>query len=41
MSSIPLSYDTESIQEFTVEMQVLWWEAIKGDSAKAGGIDIN
>ena len=41
MSSIPLSYDTEAIQEFTVEMQVLWWEAIKGDSAKAGGIDIN
>lgn len=41
MSSIPLSYDTESIQEFTVEMQVLWWEAIKGDSPKAGGIDIN
>lgn len=41
IASIPLSYDTESIQEFTVEMQVLWWEAIKGDSAKAGGIDIN
>lgn len=41
LSSIQLSYDTESIQEFTVEMQVLWWEAIKGDSAKAGGIDIN
>ncbi len=41
VSSIPLSYDTESIQEFTVEMQVLWWEAIKGNSAKAGGIDIN
>jgi len=41
MSSIALSYDVESIQEFTVEMQVLWWEAIKGDSAKAGGIDIN
>jgi len=41
MSSIPLSYDVESIQEFTVEMQVLWWEAIKGDSTKAGGIDIN
>jgi hypothetical protein len=41
MSSIALSYDTEAIQEFTVEMQVLWWEAIKGNSAKAGGIDIN
>lgn len=41
ISSIALSYEVESIQEFTVEMQVLWWEAIKGDSAKAGGIDIN
>ena len=41
ISSIALSYDTEAIQEFTVEMQVLWWEAIKGDSVKAGGIDIN
>ncbi len=41
ISSIPLSYETEAIQDFTVEMQVLWWEAIKGDSPKAGGIDIN
>ncbi len=41
ISSIALSYDTESIETFTVEMQVLWWEAIKGDSDKAGGIDIN
>lgn len=41
ISSIGLSYDTESIETFTVEMQVLWWEAIKGDSPKAGGIDIN
>ncbi len=41
MSSIPLSYDTESIQEFTVEMQVLWWEAVKGNSPAAGGTDIN
>ena len=41
ISSIPLSSDTEGIQEFTVEMQVLYWEAIKGDSPKAGGVDIN
>ena len=41
ITSIPLSSDTEGIQEFTVEMQVLYWEAIKGDSAKAGGVDIN
>ena len=41
ITSIPLSSDTEGIQEFTVEMQVLYWEAIKGDSPKAGGQDIN
>lgn len=41
ISTINLSYETDSIQEFTVEMQVLWWEAIKGTSEKAGGQDIN
>jgi len=41
ISSINLSYDTDSIQEFTVEMQVLWWEAFKGSSSVAGGEDIN
>ena len=41
ISAIQLDYLTDGIQEFTVEMQVLWWEAIKGDSAKAGGVDIN
>jgi hypothetical protein len=41
ITSIPLSSDTEGIQEFTVEMQVLYWEAIRGDSPKAGGVDIN
>lgn len=41
ISAIPLSYDTEAIEEFTVEMQVLWWEAIKGTSESAGGEDIN
>ena len=41
ISSIALSYDTDSIQEFSVEMQVHWWEAIKGTSAAAGGEDIN
>jgi hypothetical protein len=41
ISSIPLDYGTDSIQEFTVELQVLWWEAIKGSSAAAGGADIN
>jgi hypothetical protein len=41
IGSINLSYETDSIQEFTVEMQVHWWEAIKGTSAAAGGEDIN
>jgi len=41
ISSINLSYETDSIQEFTVEMQVHWWEAIKGTSSSAGGEDIN
>jgi hypothetical protein len=41
VSAIPLDYGTSTIEEFTVEMQVLWWEAVKGDSSAAGGIDIN
>lgn len=41
-AAIPLSYDQgNAIQEFTVELQVLYWEATKGDSPEAGGIDIN
>jgi hypothetical protein len=41
VSAINLAYETEAIQEFTVEMQVHWWEAIKGTSPAAGGEDIN
>jgi hypothetical protein len=41
ISTINLSYDTEAIEEFTVEMQIHWWEAIKGTSPAAGGEDIN
>ncbi len=41
VSSINLAYETDSIQEFTVEMQVHWWEAIKGNSPSAGGDNIN
>jgi len=41
IAPINLSYDTEGIQEFTVEMQVHWWEAIKGRGPVAGGEDIN
>ena len=41
IASMPLSYDTDTIQEFTVEMQVLYWEAYVGNSELAGGVDIN
>jgi hypothetical protein len=42
VGAITLDYATgTSIEEFTVELQVLWWEAIKGDSPVAGGQDIN
>jgi hypothetical protein len=41
ISTIDLSYEsTDAIEEFTVEMQVQWWEAIKGTGAGAGE-DIN
>lgn len=41
IGSISLDYGTSSIEEFPVEFQILWWEAIKGNSPSAGGIDIN
>ena len=42
VSPIELSYETTgSIQEFTVELQVQWWEAVRGNAANAGGEDIN
>lgn len=41
IGSITLDYNTSTIQEFTVEFQILWWEAVKGDSPAAGGQDIN
>ena len=41
ISAIQLAYETDAIQEFTVEMQILWWEAVRGNSASAGGEDIN
>ena len=40
-NAIPVAADQPSIQEFTVELQVLWWEAVKGNSPIAGGVDIN
>jgi len=42
ISAIDLSYDTtDTLEEFTVEMQVHWWEATRGTSSVAGGEDIN
>lgn len=39
ISSIDLSYETtDTLEEFTVEFQVHWWEAFNGS---AGGEDIN
>ena len=38
---IELSYDAQGVQEFTVELQVQYWEAIKGTGPNAGGDDIN
>jgi len=40
-NAIPVSSDQPAIEEFQVELQVLWWEAIKGNSPDAGGININ
>ena len=41
VAPIELSYDAQGIQEFTVELQVQWWEATKGTGANAGGENIN
>jgi len=41
IGAITLDYGTANIQEFTVEFQILWWEAVKGTSPAAGGEDIN
>ena len=42
ISTIDLSYETtDTVEEFTVEMQVLYWEAFKGSSAAANGEDVS
>jgi hypothetical protein len=42
ISTIDLNYETtDTIQEFTVELQVHYWEAFRGTSAQAGGEDIS
>ena len=41
ISQIDLSYETiDTLGEFTVEMQVHWWKAVKGVDSNAGGEDI-
>ena len=41
VSTIDLNYETvDTVEDFTVEMQVHWWEAYKGSSSAAGGEDI-
>ena len=41
ISTIDLNYETtDTIEEFTVELQVHWWEAYKGTGSSAGGEDI-
>ena len=42
ISTIDLSYETtDTIQDFTVEMQVHYWEAYKGNAPQSGGEDIS
>lgn len=42
ISAIDLSYESGGdIEQFSVELQVQWWEAIKGNGPGAGGEDIN
>jgi len=42
ISQIDLSYETtDTIEDFTVELQVQWWEAIKGVGSNAGGESIS
>tara|TARA_B100000686_G_scaffold301046_1_gene336058 strand:- start:1402 stop:1989 length:588 start_codon:yes stop_codon:yes gene_type:complete len=42
ISQQDLSYETtDTIEEFTVELQVQWWEAIKGVGANVGGDSIS
>ena len=42
ISAIDLSYETtDTIEEFTVELQVQWWEAAAGNGTGAGGSNVN
>ena len=42
ISTIDVSYETtDTLEEFTVELQVQWWEAYRGTSPAAGGENIS
>ena len=42
ISTIDLNYETvDTVEDFTVEMQVHWWQAQAGTAEGAGGVDIN
>ena len=41
VGQIELAYDQPGIQEFTVELQVQYWEAIKGSGPNAGGENVS
>jgi len=42
LSAMDLNYETtDTIQDFTVEMQVHYWEAFRGTDPQAGGEDIS
>ena len=42
VTAIELGYDQgQNIQEFQVELQVTWWEAVRGKGVNSGGEDIN
>lgn len=40
VSAIPVSTDQPAIQEFSIELQILYWNAFKGDAPSVGGDDI-
>ena len=42
VGQIDMNYETiDTLEEFTVELQVLYWESIKGVGANAGGESIS
>ena len=41
VGAIALDSGNSNIQEFPVEFQILWWEAIVGNAPEAGGENID